>query len=279
MTRVGEPAVVLGLVLLELAFGGLLVLVLAPTWGQTRAGFVVLLGATLALLALGAWAALRGPLAATGAAGADLGAVTWAQRGTLATTVAAALTAIVGLRSQRVARIVAVVAAAAAAATLVPLASLRGADATGGMVQGIAELALGGVFVGAVWNSLILGHWYLVERRLSNRHMVWMAWVNAGAVAAGLASVVLSGRNPRPCSELVGEAATACGASYSPILSASGISVTMAVGLVGLVALITGFTLRLAKEGGRSIQAATGMAYLAVILAPSAEFAAKIRYF
>jgi hypothetical protein len=32
-------------------------------------------------------------------------------------------------------------------------------------------------------------------------------------------------------------------------------------------------------RGGRSIQASTGMFYLAVILAPAVEFAAKVRFF
>jgi len=48
---------------------------------------------------------------------------------------------------------------------------------------------------------------------------------------------------------------------------------------LALVALIAGFNVKLAHEGGRSIQASTGMFYLAVILAPAAEFAAKVRFF
>jgi hypothetical protein len=46
-----------------------------------------------------------------------------------------------------------------------------------------------------------------------------------------------------------------------------------------LIALIAGFNVKLAREGGRSIQASTGMFYLAVILAPAVEFAAKVRFF
>jgi TRAP-type C4-dicarboxylate transport system permease large subunit len=51
------------------------------------------------------------------------------------------------------------------------------------------------------------------------------------------------------------------------------------LGVLSLLALIAGFNVRLAREGGRSIQAATGMFYLAVILAPAVEFAAKVRFF
>jgi hypothetical protein len=53
----------------------------------------------------------------------------------------------------------------------------------------------------------------------------------------------------------------------------------LGLGVLSLLALIAGFNVRLAREGGRSIQAATGMFYLAVILAPAVEFAAKVRYF
>jgi len=56
-------------------------------------------------------------------------------------------------------------------------------------------------------------------------------------------------------------------------------TVILGVGVLALIALIAGFNVKLAREGGRSIQASTGMFYLAVILAPAAEFAAKVRFF
>jgi hypothetical protein len=126
---------------------------------------------------------------------------------------------------------------------------------------------------------MLLGHWYLTERRLTNRPMVWMAWVNVAAVAAGLASVLLSARNSLPCEGLTGDELTICSFAYSPILAVEGFTIVMGVGLVGLIGLIAGFNVKLAREGGRSIQAATGMFYLAVILAPAAEFAAKVRFY
>ncbi len=115
---------------------------------------------------------------------------------------------------------------------------------------------------------MILGHWYLVERRLSNRYMVWIAWLNVGAVVAGLAAILLSLTHPAP--EF---------GQFSPLLSIGNMTLTLGLGTLALVALIAGFNVRLANEGGRSIQASTGMFYLAVILAPAAEFAAKVRFF
>jgi hypothetical protein len=133
--------------------------------------------------------------------------------------------------------------------------------------------------MGAIWVGMILGHWYLVERRLSNRYMVWMAWVNVGAVVAGLGSVLLSARNSVPCAGLTGAAFEACARQFSPVLLIGSMTIILGLGVLSLVALISGFNVKLAREGGRSIQASTGMFYLAVILAPAVEFAAKVRYF
>ena len=266
------PAVVLAIVLAETAVGGLVFLWLGPTWGAVRHGYEILTGSTLALMAWGAWAALRAPLAAVSdGAGADVvSAADWLSRGLLATTVVAALAVVVlAVRvAPLVARVLGVIATAVGAASLVPLALLRDATGDGGVGLGLLELVLGAFLLGAIWDGMVLGHWYLVERRLSNRYMVWIAWVNVAAVVAGLGAVLLSLRNPAPG-----------GASFSPILSIGSMTVVMGIGVIALVGLIAGFNVKLAREGGRSIQASTGMFYLAVILAPAAEFAAKVRFF
>jgi hypothetical protein len=56
-------------------------------------------------------------------------------------------------------------------------------------------------------------------------------------------------------------------------------TIILGLGVLAIIALISGFNVKLAREGGRSIQASTGMFYLAVILAPAVEFAAKVRFF
>jgi hypothetical protein len=63
----------------------------------------------------------------------------------------------------------------------------------------------------------------------------------------------------------------------SPLLGAGALAAYLAVGLVALCIMIAGFIRALIKEN--SIQAATGLFYLAVIMAVSAEFAAKVRFF
>jgi hypothetical protein len=141
------------------------------------------------------------------------------------------------------------------------------------------ELTLGSVLMGGIWVGMILGHWYLVERRLSNRYMVWMAWANVGAVLAGAASVLLSWRNPAPCEGLTGAEFERCAMTFAPVLRIGAMTVVLGLGVLALIALIAGFNVKLAREGGRSIQASTGMFYLAVVLAPAVEFAAKVRFF
>jgi hypothetical protein len=283
---VEAPAAVLALVLAMTAVGGSALLWVAPTWGKVRHGYEVLTGATLALIAWGAWASLRSPLRTLSdgdqAASAQAALGEQASLLLLVLTIATALAAValVVRLPPVIARVLGVVATLAGLASFVPLAAIR-ADrgGAGGVPQGVVELLLGSLLMGAIWVGMILGHWYLVERRLSNRYMIWMAWTNVAAVVAGLGSVLLSWRNPVPCEGLSAAAFEACARQFSPVLRIGSMTIVLGLGVLALVALISGFNVKLAKEGGRSIQASTGMFYLAVILAPAVEFAAKVRFF
>jgi hypothetical protein len=278
---VEAPAAVLALVLAMTAVGSSVLLWFAPTFGAVRQGYEVLTGTSVALLAWGAWASLRAPVA-------TLDGSAQAADGELALQLLLGLTVLTALASlvrafklpAIVARVLGGAATLAGLASFVPLAAIRaGRDGVGGLPQGIAELALGAFLMGAIWVGMILGHWYLVERRLSNRYMVWMAWVNVAAVAAGTISVLLSARNAVPCDGLEGSAFDTCVRTFSPVLRIGSMTIVLGLGVLALIALIAGFNVKLAREGGRSIQASTGMFYLAVILAPAAEFAAKVRFF
>jgi hypothetical protein len=278
---VDAPAAVLGLVLAMTAVGSSFLLWFAPTFGAVRHGYELLTGSSVVLLAWGAWASLGAPVeslegtevAADGALARTLLLVLLA--GTVAACIAL-LTKVPAL----VARVLGAGASLAGLAAFWPLAVVRASrGGAGGTAQGVVELALGATLLGAVWVGMILGHWYLVERRLSNRYMVWMAWVNVVAIGAGLGSVLLSWRNPAPCEGLEGAAFQQCALTFAPILRIGSMTIVLGLGVLALVALISGFNVKLAKEGGRSIQASTGMFYLAVILAPAVEFAAKVRFF
>ncbi|MFA9444361.1 hypothetical protein [Egicoccus sp. AB-alg6-2] len=275
------PAAVLALVLAMTAVGGAALVWFFPTWGAVRHGYEVLSATLVALLAWGAWGSLRAPVR-TLEASASAADGRLALQLLLAFTVLSALAALVlALPLPAVlGRVLGVLGTLAGLGAFVPLAAIRATrGGAGGLAQGIAELLLGSLLLGGIWAGMVLGHWYLVERRLSNRYMVTMAWANVAAVAAGVASVLLSGRNPAPCEDLAGAAFETCARTFSPILRIGSMTLVLGLGVLALIALIAGFNVKLAREGGRSIQASTGMFYLAVILAPAAEFAAKVRFY
>jgi hypothetical protein len=278
---VDAPAAVLALVLAMTAVGSSVLVWFAPTWGAVRHGYEALTAGTVAVLAWGAAASLTVPIESLAGTGvADVGALARTLLQVVAVASAAAAVALLVKLPPLAGRLLGVVATVVGVAAFVPLAMVR-ADrgGAGGVAQGIVELLAGAWLLGAIWVGMILGHWYLVERRLSNRYMVWVAWVNVGAIAAGLVSVLLSWRNPAPCEGLTGAAFQQCAMTFAPVLRIGSMTVVLGLGVLALIALIAAFNVRLAREGGRSIQASTGMFYLAVVLAPAVEFAAKVRFF
>jgi hypothetical protein len=276
-----NPAAVFALVLAMTAIGAAALLWTAPTFGKVRSGFEVLVGSTVALLGWAAAASFRGPIA--GVLEADPTDPVGATRGLLLAFVGLNVAAVV-LRALRftpvVPRVLGLAGTVTGLAALWPLALLRAqGGGAGGAGQGAVELLLGTALLGSIWFGMLLGHWYLVERRLSNRPMVVVSWINVAVIGAGLASVLLSWRNPAPCAGLDSAAFQQCSLLFAPILRIGSMTIVLGLGVLALLALIAGFNVKLAREGGRSIQAATGMFYLAVILAPAVEFAAKVRFF
>jgi hypothetical protein len=255
------PLGVMSVLLLETAVGGSLVLWASGVWGAVRRGFFLLTGATTALCALGAWevARLELPRVASPVAGPALSGF----------ALLSALTVLwlVVLVSQRpgAARLMGLAATAVGVVVLGLVGAVRGRPVT----RGILELALGALFLGSAVYGLLLGHWYLVERRLDAIHMVRSSrWYVAGVLAAVGAVALAAGAPPAAAPE-----------AFSPLLGIPGFNAVLAGGLVAVCALIAGCVWKLAREGGRSIQAATGMYYLGVLMAFSAELSAKIGFF
>jgi hypothetical protein len=124
----------------------------------------------------------------------------------------------------------------------------------------------GALFLGAVVDGLLLGHWYLVDRRASREPLKRMGvLLLAGAVLA-IATTIIGGGGGGTASP-----------QFSPLLGAGVLTVALAVGLAALCVMIAFFIRALVKED--SIQAATGFFYLAVVMALAAEFAAKVRFY
>jgi hypothetical protein len=284
----------MAVVLFETALGGLALLWLTPLWGVVRPGFFKLAGAVLVVCAVLAWSTARAALAEvgwisyqgaapppdpTGPAVAWLGAFTavtalwyvlvwlgWAPTPAGPRAPQGELRA-GGVRG-RVARWVGIAAVAPGLVAAWLLATAGSRSVAGGVpVEGLVALVAGALFLGATVDGLLLGHWYLVDRRLGNRPIAVLAsWLLAG-VGAALVSAALGG----------GGAGGEVSASLSPLLAVPNLTVWLAAGFAVVVGLLAWF-IRVLVRGG-SIQAATGMFYLAVVMAMAAEFSAKVYFF
>lgn len=255
------PAGVLSLVLAETAVGGAAVLWLIPVWGRVRPAFYKLVGSVLAAAAGLAWLAARDPLGGPRAAGAR-GVAFWLLAGTAAVIAVWQALLWAGLTGAGRAAGYAVVPVGIAA--LGALAAVPGASHP--VALGVAQLLAGAFFLGAVTDGLLLGHWYLVDRKLSGAALGRIGtFLLAGSVIA--AALTLAG----------GSRGGTTNPSLSPLLGAGALAIAISVGLAALCTLIGFFVRALVREG--SMQAATGFFYLAVIMAVAAEFAAKIRFY
>ncbi len=241
------PSGVLAVLLLEIALGSLGVLVVAPVWGVVKRGYFLLVGWTVVTCALlSAWAAPADQAVLLGFAGGSM-AVLGALR----------------IKRFTVARVLAALTVVAGIAATLTIAHERAS----GRVSGAVAMLAGAAFLGATWDGMVLGHWYLVDRKLSVRPMRWHAWAFTAGIALAVVSAALA-KGGQP---------TGSEAGLNPLLLVSDLTLYLAFGLVAVNALLSFFVHKLVTEG--SIRAATGMLYLAVIMAFSAEFAAKARFF
>ncbi len=245
------PAGVMALVLAETAVGGLFVLWVTPTWGVLRAGFFKLTGSVLAACAILAWLAARGPDVALWLLIALAGAsVLWQ--------------VLLWAGSAGAARVAGIAAVPVGVAALVALATLP--EAAHSTAVGVVQLLAGALFLGAVVDGLLLGHWYLVDKRASREPLKRMSQLLlAGSLIVIVTTIVGGGGGGRT------------NPNFSPLLGAGMLTVALAVGLAALCVMIAFFIRAMVKED--SIQAATGFFYLAVIMALAAEFAAKVRFY
>lgn len=253
----GGPALVLGVVLAEVAVGGTVVLLAAPLWGRVRPGFFKLAGAVLAAAGALAWVSVRGPLA-----DAPRGGTALVLLGAFA-GISVAWQAALWARSPRAGRALAAVSVPVGVAALIVVALGPGRASAG--VTAYSLLA-GALFAGAATDGLLLGHWYLVDRRLPGDPLARVnhAYLAGAALAAAGAFLgAPAGGEARP--------------ELSPLLGAGALASWLAVGLAAVCALTGVFIRALVKE--RSMQAATGLFYLGVIMALASEFAAKVRLY
>jgi hypothetical protein len=258
----GGPAIVLALVMGETAVGGLAVLWLSDAWGRTRMGFFKLIGGVLAAFAILAWLAARAPL--LGGSEATPPAARVGVALLLSFAIATVLWQILLWTGQRtLSRLVGIAAVPIGVAALISIALDPAAASSG--ASAAFQLLAGALFAGAVTDGLLLGHWYLVERKLSRAPLARMNTLFLAGCVVAIVGAILGRHNGTATADL------------SPLLGAGALAAYLAVGLAALCVMIGFFIRALVKED--SIQAATGLFYLAVILALAAEFAAKVRFF
>jgi hypothetical protein len=257
------PAGVMALVMAETAAGGAGFLFLTPLWREVRRGFFYLTG--LVVLALAASAGASGRAGYDPAAGGGHLAVTLAFGLAGATLVWMALMA---LKARLAARALGLASVGLAVAVLFAFA--RTSDES--VPLSFFQLLAGAAFSGAVLDGLLLGHWYLTERKLPRGPINRMAWALIGSVALELGAVLAGGFHS-------GGAGQAASNSLNPLLTLAGSSTLIAIGMVactGLIAIMIRLTLRGTRP--QAVQSATGFFYLAVITAFAAEIAAKVRF-
>jgi hypothetical protein len=255
----------MALVLAETAAGAAAFLFLTPLWDEVRRGFFILVGSVVVVLAASAAAATSAGYDPRVASGGNL-AVWWAL-GLAAITLA--WLALMVFRVGTASRLVGLASVAVAVGMLVALAGTAAGEATLPLVQ----LLAGAAFNGAVLDGLLLGHWYLTDRKLPRGPINRMAWLLIAAVALEAVALVAGGFGDAP------GAGSGSAGSLNPLLAVAGTATWIGLGFVactGLIAVFIHLTLRGSRPA--AVQSATGFFYLAVVTGFTAELAAKVRF-
>lgn len=250
---------VMAVVLAQTVAGSAALVLLTPLWNEVKPGFFTLTGIIVAILAVPAWWSAHVGLLAGDEAGL------WAVRLAGATAVLATAWAGLMLSKRRpTARVAALATVPVSIATLVAFAGTARQDEAVALFQVLA----GAVFLGAVLDGLLLGHWYLTDRGLSRGPINRATDLMIGAVIVEGAAVVTAGFGGVGAAE-----------QFNPLLGAGGLASWIALGMVGTTALIA-VMVRLTLRGDRAsaVQSATGFFYLAVVTAFTAEVAVKVRF-
>jgi hypothetical protein len=252
---------VMALVLAETVAGATLFLWVSPLWAQVKRGFFKLLGVILTVLAGLTWlsvdAALVGP---RGFVNSDIVRVS-----TLAAAGLTVLwTVLLFARQPGAARILGLLSVPA---WLNVLFWMGGAGRQSFAVA-LFQLAAGAALLGAATDGLLLGHWYLTDRKLPRGPIDRMTTILIVSVAVSAIAVISAGFSGVETST-----------SINPLLTAGALAPWIALGMVVATALIAGVVKAVLKgERASAVQSATGFYYLAVVTAFTAEVAVKTRF-
>ena len=242
--------------------GGAVFLWLGGLWGSVKRGFFVLTGASVLALALLSVLA-TGATAETGLTEKYALYAACAFAAALGLSLSAFI-----LRADLTGRLLGWLSVPAGFGLLMFLAEVSDHGSLG-FGTALIQILAGAVFLGAVLDGLLLGHWYLTDRRLPREHIRRFSTILLVSVAIEIVALLLFG--------LGGDAVDTAG--FSVILGVSGLTTWLAIGMAGCTLLIA-FLIRasLRGESSRAVQGATGFFYLAVITAFTAEMAAKVGF-
>ena len=229
-------------------------------WGSVKRGFFVLTSASV--LALCLMATLSAAAASTAPVSSDARTAVLFAAGASA-LLGLSLAALI-LRLDRLGRLFGLLSIPATVALLVALARVASS-----YLPALVQLLAGAAFMGAVIDGLLLGHWYLTDRRLAREHIRRFAILLIAAVGIETLALVAFGFGANAADE----------GGFSVILGVSGLRTWLALGMVGCTGLIA-FLIKasLKGESPRAVQGATGFFYLAVITAFTGEMAAKVGF-
>ena len=249
----------LALVLAETVAGATALLFLSPLWKEVRRGFFKLCGIIVVVLSVGLWAGV----AAARQPGSDAGR--WSLWLSAAFTLGTLLwLVLLFARLHGGARVIGLATIPVSGGLLAALAGTSDLS----WVVSFLQLLAGALFMGAVVDGLLLGHWYLTDRKLTRKPINRLALAVIVAVALEAAAVIAGGLGPDRRNREI-----------SAILTAGGLAPWVALGMIGTTALIAGMIkVTLRGERATAVQAATGFFYLAVVTAFAGELAAKVRF-
>jgi hypothetical protein len=252
---------VMAVVLAEAVAGATAVLWLTPLWSEVKRGFFKLVGSIVTVLAIATWLSVD-----AGVVGSRFFGNEGILRGS--TAAAAGLTALwtvlLFARQPGAARVVGSLSVPAWANVLLWMGG------AGRQSFGLAlfQLAAGAALLGATTDGLLLGHWYLTDRRLTRRPIDRTTTILLASVAVAAVAVVSAGFS-----------GVASSPSINPLLTAGALAPWIALGMIAATALIA-ILVKAALRGDRpsAVQSATGFYYLAVVTAFTAEVAVKTRF-
>jgi hypothetical protein len=252
---------VMAVVLAEAVAGATALLWLTPLWSEVKRGFFKLVGSILTVLAIATWLSVdAGVVGPRGFVNADILRTSTV----VAAAITAAATVLLFARQQTAARVVGLSSVPA----WINVLFWMGGAGRQPFALAVFQLAAGAALLGATTDGLLLGHWYLTDRRLTRRPIDRTTTILLASVAVAAVAVVSAGFS-----------GVASSPSINPLLTAGALAPWIALGMIAATALIA-ILVRAALRGERAsaVQSATGFYYLAVVTAFTAEVAVKTRF-